>query len=523
MIKPRIPALLLGAFVLASCNQEKSADTGSDSSATQTAPVPAGSIAVTAAQPSPHFQAVMSRIDVGGKILHYKDHEGRREFWIGLAELVMDLARSQGGLDLPASFDVASFIDGSGMMDMAATGRSISRDGDNWLMKQFSIYRDEPSEMAAMLGKLQPFALGTRLPAGTDVALEMRGNTKGLPASMRHMARLMGQAEEVEEALATELPLGMSLEQLYGLAEAHVLIGIELKDTGEEAMPVMPDQWVMQITTHRKIVAGVQPMLTGMMGEPKAIGGDQGWEMPEAPLPGMGKPVVVVRGEDTLIAASSADYLSKLDADGGKLGEDKRFQSATNHFPKSGHLLAYVSPEVPAAARKWMQVVTAANPDMEPLAAVVRKLTPDKPWSLCMAADEQGIELLAEMPFALDADSTTMMVALGGTSTLFVGARAWKKGSDRAATILNIRNCQQAMRGHQNLNNLKVGDPFTRKDLEEYIDFPEDIKVSGGWIRFEAGDTITPVGELWLKVSGPGMDGAIGDHGFEDASAYEDW
>ena len=43
---------------------------------------------------------------------------------------------------------------------------------------------------------------------------------------------------------------------------------------------------------------------------------------------------------------------------------------------------------------------------------------------------------------------------------LFVGARAWKKGSDRAGCILNQRNVQQAVRGYQSLHGLKPGDPI---------------------------------------------------------------
>lgn len=42
-------------------------------------------------------------------------------------------------------------------------------------------------------------------------------------------------------------------------------------------------------------------------------------------------------------------------------------------------------------------------------------------------------------------------------SILFVGARAWKKGSDRAGCILNIRNVLQAVRGYANVKNLGEG------------------------------------------------------------------
>lgn len=34
---------------------------------------------------------------------------------------------------------------------------------------------------------------------------------------------------------------------------------------------------------------------------------------------------------------------------------------------------------------------------------------------------------------------------------LGIGAHGWKKGTDRAAAIMNIRNCQQAMRGHEGM------------------------------------------------------------------------
>jgi len=46
--------------------------------------------------------------------------------------------------------------------------------------------------------------------------------------------------------------------------------------------------------------------------------------------------------------------------------------------------------------------------------------------------------------------TVVILVLLSLISILFVGARAWKKGSDRAGCILNIRNTQQAVRGYMN-------------------------------------------------------------------------
>ena len=53
--------------------------------------------------------------------------------------------------------------------------------------------------------------------------------------------------------------------------------------------------------------------------------------------------------------------------------------------------------------------------------------------------------------------TVVILVLLSLISILFIGARAWKKGSDRAGCILNIRNVQQAVRGEQNMKNAVPG------------------------------------------------------------------
>lgn len=61
--------------------------------------------------------------------------------------------------------------------------------------------------------------------------------------------------------------------------------------------------------------------------------------------------------------------------------------------------------------------------------------------------------------------TVVILVLLSLIAILFVGATAWKKGSDRAACILNIRNVQQAVRGHQNMANKTTSDTLTQADI----------------------------------------------------------
>lgn len=85
-------------------------------------------------------------------------------------------------------------------------------------------------------------------------------------------------------------------------------------------------------------------------------------------------------------------------------------------------------------------------------------------------------------------------------SIMFVGANAWKKGSDRAACIMNTRNLQQAVRGHQNMKNLKEGDPIDWNLIfgpEGYM--PQPVCPLGGTYTFV--ETIPPAGTLVGRCS----------------------
>jgi len=100
--------------------------------------------------------------------------------------------------------------------------------------------------------------------------------------------------------------------------------------------------------------------------------------------------------------------------------------------------------------------------------------------------------------------TVVILVLLSLISILFIGARAWKKGSDRSANIMNLRNCQQAMRGHANMNELKVGDAFTQAMLLDYCKMPGPVAT----VTYTAGTAVTAIGTLWLTASADGLEGA---------------
>lgn len=56
-------------------------------------------------------------------------------------------------------------------------------------------------------------------------------------------------------------------------------------------------------------------------------------------------------------------------------------------------------------------------------------------------------------------------VLLGLISVLFIGVSAYKEGSNRAKCILNITNCQKAVRSYQNMYEKAIGDDLTLETL----------------------------------------------------------
>ena len=101
--------------------------------------------------------------------------------------------------------------------------------------------------------------------------------------------------------------------------------------------------------------------------------------------------------------------------------------------------------------------------------------------------------------FRIDAILLVLLVAAGGGVFVY-----WKRESDRAGCILNLRNVQQAARSHQGMNNLDQGDPLAPPDLigpRLYLSAPPACP-SGGTYTWST--THPPIGTLVIECSHPG-------------------
>ena len=119
--------------------------------------------------------------------------------------------------------------------------------------------------------------------------------------------------------------------------------------------------------------------------------------------------------------------------------------------------------------------------------------------------------------------TVVILVLLSLISILFVGARAWKRGSDRAGCIMNIRNVQQGMRSFQNMNGHTAGDVVTGAQTEiigpgKFVESPPTCPAAGSYTI--GGDNLPLVGVLYMTCSFASSDGHVPGSTPAD---YSDW
>jgi hypothetical protein len=104
--------------------------------------------------------------------------------------------------------------------------------------------------------------------------------------------------------------------------------------------------------------------------------------------------------------------------------------------------------------------------------------------------------------------TVVILVLLGLITILFIGAQAWKRGSDRAICIINIQNVQKGVRSYTNLYGFNAGDnvPGLQSEVIGFGRFVETTPSCPGGGTYAFGqtygaDTIPPYGTLYMECS----------------------
>ena len=82
-----------------------------------------------------------------------------------------------------------------------------------------------------------------------------------------------------------------------------------------------------------------------------------------------------------------------------------------------------------------------------------------------------------------------ILIILSLVAILFVGTRGWRRGADRSACMLNIRNAQAAVRAYQNTRGVAEG---------SFLDMSAEIIGPG---KYLAANPSCPGGGNYLHIS----------------------
>lgn len=393
-------------------------------------------------------------------MMQFEDHAGRREMFVELASALLEAVPKDL---LKERIDAAGLVDACGLGQTAASGKSLCKDGDAWLLRRYSYLPDGRHGLAGLLGReAVRFSSPDLLPASADFVIEARLDATSLPAMIQRIAKACGQEADVQNFLDEPLPIGSTLQGMLAKTRLHLIVGIDLASWPVTLSGPRPIDFFVRIEGGQDLLPDLLPQLEKNLGQARAFGTRRGWELPMEGAFLHPQALLLHDQQGIVTFVSSQQYLQQVETAAAKLATAKEFKAATDHFPQAGNLLVYASPRIPVAVA-WAirrQAAGALDANTAPLLAKATQCLAPRPWSLCVACEPDGIATTSELPFAADADLTGALPLLMINSVLFVGARAWKKGSGRAGCILNIRNVQQAIRGYQNMNDLKPGDPI---------------------------------------------------------------
>ena len=100
--------------------------------------------------------------------------------------------------------------------------------------------------------------------------------------------------------------------------------------------------------------------------------------------------------------------------------------------------------------------------------------------------------------------SVVILVMLSMVVILFIGGRAWKRGSDRALCIATLEAVQKGVRGYSNLYGYNPGTTVAGLEgrvigLGRFVEKVPDCPGGGNYTML--GDSIPPIGTLYASCS----------------------
>ena len=112
-----------------------------------------------------------------------------------------------------------------------------------------------------------------------------------------------------------------------------------------------------------------------------------------------------------------------------------------------------------------------------------------------------------------------ILILLSLIGILAIGARTWKKGSDRALCIMNLQAVQKGVRSFSNLNGYAPGNTVAGLEGQiigqgRFVEHPPRCPADGTYAS--GGDVIPMEGSLYYSCS-------LATSGEHEPSRFDDW
>lgn len=338
---------------LASCNKNTvpaAAETGAE-------------LTLVSTGASPHFQAVSSRLEVGGASFMYAEEEDVMGLLGGFFEQVFKNMPDKEKAGMPPNFSLKKMIEMFGFDSIKASGSSSRKLGDGIIHHRSFAYT--PAGRKGLLsltgGPAEPLLAPAIAPQDTDLALEFPLHLKDYVAEAWPVLLDYAPKEQrpmIEAMAATPQPgLGISYKEMLEKISVRVAVvatmmpeqtlsapGAPVSFPGVNAAIVIDKLgWIKDL-----LKAQVLPMFQGP-GSPVEVQNVNGTVVgrflaPMGPPPMDFQPTFQLdEANDRLIIATRPGYFDAVVATGGKLSSQPDFAKAWQGLPAEGNGCLFLS------------------------------------------------------------------------------------------------------------------------------------------------------------------------------------
>ncbi|MFC5050043.1 hypothetical protein ACFPK9_05420 [Rubritalea spongiae] len=454
---------------------------------------------------SPHFDAVASKLEMGGLSFSYKDKAATQAMVKNLLEMVaayLDKYTEYKGVNVQQLTDVMT------LEAVEAVGNSASQQDGYVHYRSYTYTPEQRSTYAKAYGEMKPSVAMQLAPAGADLVAEMHFNGSYDPDAEEKMYAALGSLGDLLKQLQDQQqnPLADAYQKNYTKINSRLTFIADISPKGFKGFQGLPlgAQCLISITNAMPVWEIFEPLLKEQGLEVEVDGDVVRLVFPEEMM-GWKPCLEYHQASGQLFVASTQEYIALcVQASQGKapnLSSDPEVVKLKEGMPAEFSNMVYVSPNFSRTALSLIQgfglpqieEVEYTRPALEMLLQKLQASAITQTGTLyAVSFEEKGTLHVTNSPLnivGMENHSFTAAATLVGVSTLFTGASYYRDNANAAACAVNMASFQKAVDAVQNIEGYENGDALTWEMIVgEGKPFPEKPICPAGGVY-----TLSPV------------------------------